>query len=110
MDLEVAIDHIRYDDLAAAFEKVSGHPARYIDISMEEYWETGAMASRADLPSGYNSDLKNDPAAVSIRDNFTGFWNLWRYSGGNDEKSVIRRDYKLLDEIHPNRYVAIYQR
>ena len=33
---------------------------------------------------------------MNIRDNFTGFWNLWKYG-------VIDRDCDLLDEIHPNR-------
>jgi hypothetical protein len=33
---------------------------------------------------------------MSFRDNFTGFWNLWKYG-------IIKRDYSLLDEIHPNR-------
>ena len=35
MDLEVAIDHAAYADLAAAFEKVTGHPARYIDTDLD---------------------------------------------------------------------------
>ncbi|QDS67680.1 hypothetical protein FKW77_005256 [Venturia effusa] len=100
MGLEVAIDHIAYHDLAQAFEKVSGHPARYIDTSLEEYWKTGPMAFMADSPCGYNSDPK-DPAHMSMRDNFSGFWNLWANSGGN--AGVIRRNYELLDEIFPER-------
>lgn len=38
---------------------------------------------------------------MSFKDNFRGFWTMWRHSGGN--KGVIQRDYKLLDEIHPSR-------
>ncbi|KAF2097278.1 NAD(P)-binding protein [Rhizodiscina lignyota] len=100
MDLEVAIDHIGYDELAKAFEKVTGHPARYIDTSLEDYWAKGDMGAAAERPSGYNSDLK-DPAAMTFRQNFTGFWNMWKYSGGNT--GVIQRDYKLLDQIFPDR-------
>lgn len=100
MDLEVAIDHISYHELAAAFEKVTGHKAQFINTPLEEYWTTGPMGRMADVSSGYNSDL-NDPAAMTLRQNFTGFWNIWKHSGGN--KGVIQRDYKLLDEIHPNR-------
>ena len=33
---------------------------------------------------------------MSFRDNFTGLWNLWKYG-------IVKRDYSLLDEIHPNR-------
>ncbi|OBH92395.1 NmrA family NAD(P)-binding protein [Mycobacterium sp. E2733] len=95
MDLEVAIDHIAYADLAAAFEKVTGHPAQYIDTDLDAYFRTGPLSGAADAPAGYNAD-PNDKSTMNIRDNFTGFWNLWKYG-------VIDRDYDLLDEIHPNR-------
>ncbi|RMD42095.1 hypothetical protein DV735_g3059, partial [Chaetothyriales sp. CBS 134920] len=100
LDLEVAIEHVNYADLAKAFEKVTGHPARYIDTPLDEYWKTGNSAGMANAPSGYNADPK-DPASMTFRQNFTGFFNTWKHSGRN--QGVIRRDYKLLDEIHPNR-------
>ncbi|KAK5996417.1 NmrA-like family domain-containing protein 1 [Cladobotryum mycophilum] len=99
LDLEVAIDLIDYHDLARAFEKVSGHPARYIDTDLDTYWSNGPMGNGV-TAAGYNSD-PNDPATMSIRRNFTGFWNMWKYSRGN--QGVVRRDLKLLDEIHPHR-------
>ena len=95
MNLEVAIEHIAYADLAAAFEKVTGHPAQYIDTDLEVYWRNGPQSARADRPAGYNAD-PNDKSTMSTRDNFTGFWNLWKYG-------IVKRDYALLDEIHPNR-------
>ncbi|KAF1815496.1 NmrA family protein [Eremomyces bilateralis CBS 781.70] len=101
MDLEVAIDHIQYEDVAAAFEKVSGHPAQFIDISLEEYWKTSPFGGDgAQLSSAIHADPK-DPASLTRQQTFTGFWNLFRDSGNNT--GVIRRDYQLLDEIHPNR-------
>ncbi|RDW69877.1 NmrA-like family-containing protein 1 [Coleophoma cylindrospora] len=102
MDLEVAIDHIPYAELAAAFTRVTGHPARFIDTSVDEYWQHGPMAFAADLPAAYN-----DPKGPTIRENFTGFWNMWRASGQN--QGVIRRDYALLDEIHPGRIKSAEQ-
>ena len=102
-DLVVGIDHIGYSELARAFEETTGHPARYIDTDLETYWSTGWGAMVANRSSGYNADL-NDPASITFRTNFTGFWNLWnlwKYGGGND--GITKRDYKLLDEIHPNR-------
>lgn len=56
MDLEVAIDHIHYADLAKAFEKVTGHPARYVDTDLDTYWKTGNSAVVADSASAYNAD------------------------------------------------------
>lgn len=95
MDLEVAVEDVAYADLAAAFEKVTGHPARYVDTDLDTYWRTGPLSVIADAPAGYNADRK-DKSTMDVRANFTGFWNLWKYR-------VIKRDYALLDEIHPNR-------
>ncbi|MDT5093235.1 MAG: hypothetical protein QOH60_2598 [Mycobacterium sp.] len=95
MDLEVAVDHIAYTDLATAFEKVTGHPALYVDTDLDTYWRNGPLSAGADRPAGYNAD-PNDKSTMTIRDNFTGFWNLWKYG-------IVKRDYALLDEIHPNR-------
>ncbi|KAL9096013.1 MAG: hypothetical protein Q9165_001535 [Trypethelium subeluteriae] len=106
MNLAVAIDHIGYSELAQAFEETTGHPARYIDTDLETYWTTGNLSQIANKPSGYNADL-NDPAAVTFRTNFTGFWHNYKYGGGKD--GVIARDYKLLDEIHPNRIKSAKQ-
>jgi len=96
MNLEVAIEHIAYANLAAAFEKVTGHPAQYIDTNLDTYWAKGPFSRRADVPAGYNAD-PNDKSTMSVRDNFTGFWNMWKHE-------IIERDYALLDEIHPNRF------
>ena len=96
MNLEVAIEDVGYHDLAAAFERVSGYPARYIDTDLDAYWSAnGALRTAAGLPAGYNAD-PNDKSTMSFRDNFTGFWNLWKYR-------IVQRDYVLLDAIHPHR-------
>jgi hypothetical protein len=100
LDLEVAIAHIGYHELAEAFAKVTGRKARYIDVGLEEYWRDGPMSRGRSRPAGYNSNMQ-DPGAMSIEENFSGFWNMWRASGGN--RGVIKRDYTLLDRIFPDR-------
>ena len=100
MDLQVGIEHVSYFELAKAFEKVTGRPARYIDTTLEEYWRTGNSKDAAARGAGYNSDPK-DPSFLTFRENFTGFFNMWKNSVGN--QGVIRRDYELMDEIHPGR-------
>lgn len=60
----------------------------------------------AELGGGYNSN-PNNPAFITVRENFTGFWNLWRDSGKN--QGIITRDYKLLNKIHPNRISTVKQ-
>jgi hypothetical protein len=37
LDLEVSIEHVYYEDLARAFEAVTGHPARFIDVDLDTY-------------------------------------------------------------------------
>ncbi|KAF2170785.1 hypothetical protein M409DRAFT_63848 [Zasmidium cellare ATCC 36951] len=100
MDLEVAIEHVDYHELAKAFTAVTGKPAKYVDTDLDSYWKTGPLSAGASRPAGYNADV-NDLATLSMRENFTGFWNLWKFSGGN--QGVVRRDYALLDRIHPKR-------
>ncbi|GJC77434.1 nmrA-like family domain-containing protein 1 [Colletotrichum liriopes] len=101
MDLDVAIDHITYTELAAAFEKVTGKPARYIDVSFDDYFATTLAA---DYPVAYNAD-PNDPATMTYRQNFSGWWMLWRHSANNS--GVIKKDYALLDKVHPNRIKSV---
>lgn len=94
LDLEVAIEHVRYDELAAAFERVTGRSARYIDTDIDQYFG-GPLKNAADRPAGYNAD-PGDRSTMSFRENFTGFWNMWKHD-------IIRRDYQFLDQIHPSR-------
>jgi hypothetical protein len=93
MDLEVGIEHVRYADLAAAFERVTGHPARYVDTDFDAYF--APLGPIAGLSASYNADPA-DPSTMTFRQNFTSFWNQWKHD-------VIARDYALLDEIHPGR-------
>lgn len=37
LNLKTAIAHIDFAELARSFKRVTGHPARYVDTSMEEY-------------------------------------------------------------------------
>ncbi|KAI0183668.1 hypothetical protein EV127DRAFT_376434 [Xylaria flabelliformis] len=103
LDLEIALDHVTFEEYVRAFEKVTGKPARWIDNDLAEHidliWGPGA-----DYPAGYNADV-NDPATMTLRQNFTAFFTLWRGSGGN--KGVVQRDYALLDRIHPKRLRSV---
>jgi hypothetical protein len=67
---------------------------------MEEYWKSGPISAYADQVTGYSAD-RNDPTSMTVKQNFSGFRNMWRHSGNN--RGVIRRDYAHLDQIHPNR-------
>ncbi|KAB5585049.1 hypothetical protein GE09DRAFT_1015700 [Coniochaeta sp. 2T2.1] len=100
MDLKTGIDHINYADMAAAFTKVTGHKARYVPVTVDEFFEDSYWASIADQPCGYLVDPKS-PAMMTNRENFTGWWTQYQHSGGN--KGPCQRDYVLLDKIFPAR-------
>ncbi|KAK1240101.1 hypothetical protein MKX08_007543 [Trichoderma sp. CBMAI-0020] len=95
MDLITAIAPTGFKELASAFARVTGHQAQYIDVSLDEYWENGAMSRIAHLPAGLDADPK-DPSTMTVKQNFTGFWNAFKHN-------LWKVDYDLLDEIHPNR-------
>ncbi|KAF4333896.1 hypothetical protein FBEOM_12290 [Fusarium beomiforme] len=106
IDLEVAIEHIRYADLVAAFEKVTGCKARFVDVTLEQYWSDGPMRKRASTAAGIEANTE-ESGVLSVKKSFTGFWNMWRNSGGNT--GVTKRDYELLDETHPNTIRSVEQ-
>ncbi|TFB02454.1 NmrA-like family domain-containing protein 1 [Trichoderma ghanense] len=100
LDLKVAISLVDYHEMARAFTKVTGRPAKYVDIDLETYWKIGPLGP-GQTSSGYNSDL-SDPSSMTLRENFTGFWNMWKHTQTNN-RGLIKRNFALLDEIHPNR-------
>ncbi|KAK4076385.1 hypothetical protein Trihar35433_2945 [Trichoderma harzianum] len=89
----LSIAHISFHEMAAAFERVTGRPAQYIEMSMDDYW--ALYRDIADLPTAYNAD-PDDASTMSTKDNFTGFWNFCK-------DDLMKREYAILDEIHPNR-------
>ncbi len=65
MNLEVAIEQVGYQQLAAAFQKVTGRPAKYIDTELEAYWSSGPLSMAAEAPAGYNAD-PTDKSTMSV--------------------------------------------
>lgn len=100
LNLEVSTEHVHYADMAAAFERVTGKPARYVDVGVEEYF-----AAHPRFGDGLVGEGAREGAALTWRQNFEAFWNLFRHSGGNT--GVLKRDYALLDEIHPGRIKSV---
>jgi hypothetical protein len=85
----ISLEDLGWQALAETFTKVTGKPARFVDLSFDEYF--AIFGPSVDKPAAYQA-----PGGMTIRQNFTGFWSLWR-------SNVIKRDYPLLDKIHPNR-------
>ena len=103
LNLHVATEDIAWKDLVAAFSAVTGQKAVYKNVTLDEYFTLGiwpdvdAKIGRAVNGGGGAGE---DTTLVTIRENFSGFWNTWK-----DE--LTARDYGLLDEILPTRVKSV---
>jgi nucleoside-diphosphate-sugar epimerase len=110
LDFGVSTVHASGEDIAAAATAVTGKPARYVPI---EFGEWVRVFDR--YPSGPDSKIgwaSVGPAsqdklvgAMTFRQNFEHWWNLYKASGEN--KGLIRKDYALLDRILPDRMKSV---
>ena len=107
MNIKTSVEHVGFDYLAKTFTEVTGKPARYENISLEEYFTTGPMAYRADAKLGAQTQSADDPTLLSNRESFSGWWRLYQNSGNN--QGLIRTDYALLDRILPERISSLAQ-
>jgi hypothetical protein len=98
LELHVATEDIAWKDLAAAFTEVTGRKAVYKDVSLDEYFSLGIFPY-PDAKVGHSAS-RDDPTLFTFRENFSGFWNTWK-------AELTKRDYKLLDEILPNRVKSV---
>lgn len=98
MTLKASTEHVHWKDLARTFAELTGRKAVYKDITLDEYFASGVLNPEAKV--GHSAD-HDDDTLQTYRQNFTGFWNMFKASGGNVGNS--RRDYGFLDEIYPGR-------
>ncbi|KAI0154142.1 NmrA family protein [Xylariaceae sp. FL1272] len=101
VELASAISHVTMSEYVEAFQKVTGKPAKWIDVPLNDDHLTRMFGPLADTPAGYNAAS----GSMSVRENFTAFYEIFRASGGN--KGVLRRDYGVLDKVHPGRIRSV---
>lgn len=103
LDLRVATEQVGWEYLVKTFMEVTDKKAVYKDVTLDEFF---ALENFGDGHGkvGHLADFRDDTLQTH-RQNFSGYWNMWMYSGGN--VGVIRRDYKLLDEILPDRLKTV---
>lgn len=107
LDLGVATVHASGPDIANAFTAITGKPAQYVDLPIEEWhaatWKK--LPYGADTKVGFMSVKDNGALLQTYGENFTNWWNLYKASAGN--KGLIKRDYVFLDEILPGRVKSV---
>jgi NmrA-like family protein len=103
LTIGAATEHASGPTIAEAFTAATGKPARYHDISVEQ-WLEKIFGATADRKIG-EEHAPGDQSLMTYRQNFTAWWELYRASGGN--KGIITRDYTFLDKILPNRISSV---
>jgi len=98
MDLEIATQHVTWNNLIESFMKVNpDKKAIRVDIPLEEYFKTTGRKKDDPLTSFVpNAEGSSDSTTQTFWKNFEAWWSMFR-------DNILTRDYKLLDEILPNR-------
>jgi hypothetical protein len=107
MDLGIATAHVSGQEIATSLTTTTGKPAKYVRVTTKEWndrtWK--GLPKGPDTKVGFLS-VKDDNALLqTYGENFANWWHLYQASAGN--KGLIKRDYKLLDEILPTRVKGI---
>ncbi|CZT51458.1 related to nitrogen metabolic regulation protein nmr [Rhynchosporium secalis] len=99
LDLYVATEDIPWDQLAEDFTEVTGKKAAYVDVTLDKYFSLGIFPD-PEVVIGKSAVNANDTTLMTVRENFSGFWNAWK-------DNLSTRDYDLLDEILPTRVKSV---
>lgn len=98
LNLDIATESVGWSDLAAAFTKVTGKRATYVDITLDQLFASGTFAA-PDAKVGHSVGF-DDPTLQTYRQNFSGFWRTWK--AGN-----VVKNYDILDHILPDRVKSV---
>ncbi len=93
LNLKVTTEHVDFAQLAVTFMAVTGKPARYEDIPMEQTFTKPALWD-PDHKLGSRYEGEDDTTLMTVFENFSAFWRIVQQSVGSG--SVLRRDYDLL--------------
>ncbi len=93
-DLEIATAHVNFGEVARAWTKTTGLKAAYFDIPLQA-WLDGMATEQAS--SAHQVHASTESGVLTWHQSFTGWWNLYRHSGG--DHPLITRDYDLLDKV-----------
>jgi hypothetical protein len=98
MNLQVATEDVSWNYLAQTFTEVTGRKAVYREVTLDEYFASGVFPN-PEAKVGHSVD-HNDSTLMTYRENFTGFWNVWK-------DDLLKVDYAVLDEILPDRVKSL---
>jgi hypothetical protein len=110
LNIKLSVEHVTLKQLASTFTEVTGKPAKAINVTIDEWFEGAGMGKSSPRGAhliGSSGQSPPDSTLLTVYDNFSNWWRLYQRSGGN--KGLLKRDYALLDEIHPQRTRSLKQ-
>ncbi|KAF2674235.1 NAD(P)-binding protein [Microthyrium microscopicum] len=110
LNIKLSVEHVTLPQLASTFTEVTGKPAKATNITIDEWFTELGLTPGGESAThliGSSSAAPNDQSLLTVYQNFSNWWHLYQRSGGN--VGVLKRDYKLLDKIHPQRTRSLKQ-
>jgi len=107
LDVKAAVEHVTLPQLASTFTEVTGKPAKATNLTIDEWFKDVGLDAAGDHKIGSTRAAAEDPSLLTVHQNFSAWWRLYQQSGGNI--GILKRDYALLDEIHPQRTRSLKQ-
>jgi hypothetical protein len=101
LTLKVATDEVSFKDIAEIFTKVTGKKGRHQYQSLEEYLPAAEPFPNAPSNWAAGPHAHTDESTMTWRENFGAWWRYW------GEGVCERRDFALLDKIHPGRIKSL---
>ncbi|KAF2216835.1 hypothetical protein CERZMDRAFT_108750 [Cercospora zeae-maydis SCOH1-5] len=99
--LKVATDEVSFGDIAKTFTEVTGKPAKHVQIPLTDFLAKAEPFPNAPANFAAGPNAPRDESTMTFIENFTPWWKYW--GQGKPEK----RDFALLDKIHPNRLKSL---
>ncbi|KAI0643403.1 NAD-P-binding protein [Trametes meyenii] len=93
-ELRVAGDRVDWPYLVSTFTKVTGQPAVYLPLSMDDWF---ALFNQDDINKPLANEKQIPDGSTTWRENFTCWWAQYR-------DDIIKRDFDMLRRINPNLY------
>jgi hypothetical protein len=88
-DYLIASDWVSADYLVSTFTKVTGKPATYKRLTLDQWF---ACMDGHERPVA--NEKKTGDGSTTIRQSFSGFWSLWR-------DDIVKRDMDWVRSVHP---------
>ncbi|KAJ3010760.1 hypothetical protein NUW54_g2379 [Trametes sanguinea] len=90
-ELEIASDWVDWPHLVSTFTKVTGKPAVYVPLTMEEWF---GLWVQDDINMPLANEKKAPDGSTTWKENFMAWWSQYR-------DDLIKRDWKWLREVNP---------